>query len=124
MSRSLEPFRRALYAAWVIPYSILVLSFLICYLKLFFHLAGRFKLLFFASGFLYVFGALGIEIIGVTRAYEHGLNDQTYKLIATIEESLELTGIALFNYTLLCFISINFKNRTQTFFSIKYRVTD
>ena len=42
------------YIGWVVPYAILLLVFLVSYIRFFFHLPKRIKFLFAASGFIYV----------------------------------------------------------------------
>lgn len=96
------------YFAWVIPGLVLVGLFLIAYSRFFWHLPVRWKRLFAISGALYVGGALGAELIGGwywERAPDSfGWVDV---LLTTVEEGLEMTGMALFLYTLLEYLRAN-----------------
>jgi hypothetical protein len=54
---------------------------------------------------LYIGGAVGFELVGGYYAELHGEKNLTFNLIATVEETLEMTGIVLFNYALLRYMS-------------------
>ena len=110
-----EPFRSNLQLSgflrfsWVIPVGIFVIFFCISYLKFFLALPKKMKVMFFVSGAVYVFGALGLEMIGGSIYKGDGSLDVTeqsltYMLVTTTEETLEMTGILLFIYTLLQYI--------------------
>ena len=55
---------------------------------------------FLIAGFVYVSGALGMELVGGAYFTTHS-NDVVYGVIATIEEMGEMTGMALFILALL-----------------------
>jgi hypothetical protein len=102
-----EPIRHALdtsgvfYYAWVIPGMGLLLLFGFVYARFFWALDARWKRLFAVSGFVYVAGGLGVELVGgwfVTQFENPGF---TNVLIVTVEEVLEMSGVALFIYTLM-----------------------
>lgn len=97
-----------LYYAWVLPYGILsALVFL--YLRHFLtQLPTKFRNLFLLSGFIYIIGALGFEMMGA--AVDFQLVNKTkfnliYNILYSIEETLEMLGIILFIYALLKYIS-------------------
>lgn len=85
--------------AWTIPAILFVIIFVLVFYRFLLHLPREYKLLFTLSGFLYVFGAAGMEVIGVS------YTDFTYVFLVIIEEILEMGGIILFIYTLLKYIS-------------------
>lgn len=95
-----------LYYAWVIPYSFLVILFAVFFIPVWWKMQKKVRLFFAASGFLYVAGAIGMEMLG-GREYEKMGDMLTYKcaLLAGVEESLEMGGMILLSYTLLCLIS-------------------
>jgi len=93
-----------LYFFWVVPYSMLVILFVVAFLKFFLHLPKKYKWLFSLSGIIFVFGAIGMEIIGAPRAKHFGREDYLYTTYNTIEECMEFIGIILFNYTLMSYI--------------------
>jgi len=74
-------------------------------LRFVFRLDRRPRWLMLGAGFLFVSGALGVEMLGGLRLQERvgslANPDPIYFLAVAIEESLEMLGIALFNYALL-----------------------
>lgn len=102
----------ALYFAWVIPYSALLVIFLAFYFRFLLNLPKKSMILFLLSGTIYISGAIGFELIGGLRAESHGLNNLVYSLITTAEELLEMLGIALFIYSLLVYITEQFNHFT------------
>jgi hypothetical protein len=102
--------------AWVIVAIPVVLGTGILYFKFLFSLPARTRNFVFASALTYVVGALGMEMIGGEYSEQSGFN-MVYATITTIEETLEMFGIALFIYSLLdylkCYqkiIQLNFKH--------------
>ncbi len=71
------------------------------YMPFFFRLSSRWKKLFAASGGVYMGGALGFELVGGTLIKALGEVTFAYELVSTVEESLEMAGVALFIYALL-----------------------
>jgi hypothetical protein len=90
-----------LYFGWVIPGSVLVLAFGCAYLRFFLDLAPKFQRLFGAAGLLYVGGALGVEMLGGRHADLYGLENLSYRMYQTVEESFEMFGLVLFIHALL-----------------------
>lgn len=97
------------YYGWVIPGSILVIIFAILYFRFLLHLPPKSKLLFSIAGVLYVGGAIGMELVSNHYDTLYGVENFTYHMIVTIEETLEMAGIILFIYALLNYISANIK---------------
>ena len=91
--------------AWVVLGALFVLVFVFAFLKFLLHLPARIRNLMFLSGAIFVTGALGFEILSHSHAVVHGQENAVYALLATVEETLEMLGIALFIYTLLLHIS-------------------
>jgi hypothetical protein len=90
-----------LYFAWVIPGSVLVLALGCIYLRFFLALAPQLQWLFGAAALLYVGGALGVEMLGGRHADLYGLENFTYRMYQTVEESFEMFGLVLFIHALL-----------------------
>jgi hypothetical protein len=92
------------YIGWVVPYSILVILFAIIYIPFFLHLSNRIKVLFAAAGFVYVGGALGMELLtgAIGRVVFEG---KLHFLFGIIEELFEMGGIVIFIYALLSYLS-------------------
>lgn len=93
-----------LHYAWVIPGLALLLMFAVVYLRFFLHLPARWKGLFLLSGLLYVTGGLGLELAGGWYDSHFGYESFTYSVLTTIEEMLEMSGAAVFIYTLLSYL--------------------
>lgn len=125
-----EPVRKmlktpdALFFAWVVPYAIFVIVFGISFLKFYLHLPKRFKVLFFLSASIYVFGVLVMEVIGASRTVKYGRADYLYATCTTIEEALEMAGIVIFNYTLLLYIALEYKDKLIRFAVFKFKVIE
>lgn len=94
---------------WVIPGIALVIVLAIYFLRFFLHLPSKTRLAFLLSASLYLAGAIGLELIE-GRYFELYGEDLTYSLMTTIEESLEMAGIIIFNQSLLLYIGENFKD--------------
>lgn len=69
---------------------------------------------FFLSGALFVFGALGIEMIGgyIWTLEGYGNESLAYRICITIEESFEMLSIIYFISTLLAYIK-NYKPKVN-----------
>ncbi len=97
------------YFAWVIPYSIAGIVFLLVYVRFVFRLQSRIRNLFILAGLTYVTGAVGVEMIGGWYSELYGYSI-TYHIIATVEEVLEMTGIVIFIYALMSYIDLELKD--------------
>jgi hypothetical protein len=85
---------------WVIPVSLLLLVFLLFFLRFLHDLAPRYRRLFIASGAVYVAGALGLEAAGGLYAEWDKKAGFVYQLLVHLEETCEMMGIVLYIYTL------------------------
>lgn len=94
-------------AYWDVLNSVFLITFLLSYAKFFFHLPKRSRYLFFIAGSLFVVGAVGVELIGVSY-YPNLYHQPTFfsEIIATVEEFLEMMGIIVFIYALLSYMSM------------------
>ncbi len=97
-----------LYYAWVIPYGIALISLAILYLKFLKSLPPKILKLFLLSGFVFLLGAIGFEMIGGKHVEIHGEENVLTAIYYSIEELLEMLGAALFAYSLLCYIITQF----------------
>ena len=97
------------FIGWVIPYSLLLILFCAAYLRFFFHLPPRFKMLFAGAGVIYVAGALGMELLtgAIGRVVLEG---RLHFLFNIVEESLEMGGVVVFIYALLSYLSAEFRH--------------
>lgn len=105
--RRMFHFTGFLYYAWVIPYGLGVVSLAILYIRFLAKIPYKTRVGFIVAGFIYVMGAIGIEMISAKIAEFHGEQNGVYYLIITVEEFCEMMGIAYFIYTLLKYIQEN-----------------
>ncbi len=95
--------------AWVIPYGIFTIFLFLIYLKFIISLPKKTRYLFVIAGSIYVAGAISLELLeGSQRVY--GKDQIIYVTLVTIEEFLEMTGIVIFIYALLSYISSELKH--------------
>lgn len=95
-----------LYFAWVIPGGIGVLFFLLIFLRFIINLPQKTRRHFLLAGFIYISGAIGCELVGGYIISNHrDFSSYPYLLVVTLEESLEMLGVAVFIYGLLSHIS-------------------
>ena len=118
----ISPFRKSLntsgllYFAWVIPYGIALIVFVLSYLKFLVNLPKNIMILFLVSGVTFVTGAIGFELLGGRQVDLYGRNNLVYSLLYTCEEFLEMLGIVIFIYALLMYIVIQFKSLAITIY--------
>lgn len=94
------------YYAWIIPAIFLLGLFILIYLKFIRSLPQKTRFLFLFAGMLFVIGAIGMEMVGGKIFVMQGENQKSliYAMVATIEETLEMMGTAVFIYALLRYI--------------------
>lgn len=94
-----------IHYTWVllgIPFVLLVAA---GYLKFLLHLPRKTMCLFILAGVTYVGGALITDMINGRQADLHGPGTLTYQMTTVAEEFLEMTGIVVFIYALLTYMS-------------------
>jgi hypothetical protein len=84
-----------------VPGALFALCVAAVYLPFLARLPARTRNLFFLAGFVYVSGAIGFEMVGGRQAALYGDDNLTYKLLAHVEESLEMAGLVVLLYALL-----------------------
>ena len=62
-------------------------------------------MLFISSGIIFVFGAIGVECLGAYNDWQNTTSGRADIIFTTTEEFLEMTGIALFIYTLMRYLN-------------------
>ncbi len=98
-----------LFFPWVIPYGLLLICFAVIYLKFLFGLPRKTRILFIASGMIFISGALGFEILSAKEADLNGYNSIKYCILYTCEEFCEMSGIVIFLYALLLYLKKEIK---------------
>jgi len=91
--REVFDFSGAFHFSWVVVGLLVVALFLVYFIPFFLKKPRAVQIGLSLAGFLYVGGALGIEMLGGAYASAYGELNLTYGLITTIEESFELFGI-------------------------------
>lgn len=91
--------------AWVVPGIALVVVLGLSYLKFLWHLPADSRIAFLVAAAIYLGGAIGFEMIGGSYADTHGIQNMTYSMLATIEETLEMVGAIVFIRALLIYIA-------------------
>jgi hypothetical protein len=89
------------YFAWVIPGSLVTVGLVLLFARFHHRLPVRTRRGLALATALYFTGALVVEALGGWRAEIMGMNNMTHSLIATVEEVLELAGVAVLIVTLL-----------------------
>jgi len=85
---------------WVIPYGFAVLVLAAVYLRFLVQLSRTTRYYFILAALLFLGGAIGVEMLS---AWEKDLNDYTilFCVLYSLEEFLEMIGVAVFIYALL-----------------------
>lgn len=93
-----------LFFAWVVPYSFLVVIFIISYLRFLIQLPKIIRWRLILSGMIFITGAAGLEIISANEADLNGTTTIKYSVLYTVEELLEMLAIVLFCHTLMKYL--------------------
>ena len=97
------------YYAWVIPYGIFLISFtFFYYFKFLPQFSKRIFWLFIISGSIFA-GVIGFEMLAAKNYDSANFSEILNVIYYSIEELLEMLGIALFIYTLLIYIGEEFQ---------------
>ena len=115
----IKPFRRLLDIeggpllwAWVVPATLAVTVFVVVFLPFLGRLPRSTRRGLWAAGVLFVSGAIGMEML--TGTFSLQTTDINYVLSATVEETLEMLGIAFFLSTLLAYIPVGLPDARWT----------
>lgn len=95
-----------LWFAWVVPAVALVAAFAAFFVRFLGRLPRATRRGMVVAGIVFVGGALGVEMIGASYSAAHPMVDLSYVLMVTVEETLEMLGMALLIWTLLAYVPI------------------
>lgn len=95
------------FFAWVIPGLAVVVILGLFFVRFLRYLPATTRRAFLMAATLYLGGAIGAELIGGRHVELHGLGNWTYRIIATIEETLEVAGLVVFIRALLKYCADN-----------------
>ena len=92
-----------LYWLWVIPYGSAVLVLAAVYLRFMIRLSRTTRYYFILAALLFLGGAIGVDMLQAREAYLNIDSDYTilYCVLYSLEEFLEMIGVAVFIYALL-----------------------
>jgi len=90
--------------AWVIPYTLFVIIFLLFYFKFLLRLPRKIMIMLVISGAIYVFGAIGLELFE-GKIFETDGRSIKYLMFTTVEETMEMLGVSYFIYSLVYYLS-------------------
>jgi hypothetical protein len=96
------------YFSWVVPGMLFVGVVFLIFLRFLKSLPMQFRHAFLLSGFVYICGAIGIEMFGGAWDERFGRNF-IYSLFVGFEEGLEMCGIIIFIHTLLSYLQAQVK---------------
>lgn len=110
-----------LHFGWVIPYTLLSAGILIFLIRFLITLPPRTRYIFVLAAIVFISGAVGLEMAGGRFVYVNGDASRrtlTYALIVTLEELLEMVGVALFIYALFSYYIIHLAGPVQWTFEV------
>lgn len=91
------------YFAWAAPAGLFALLGLAAFIPFIRSFPPRLATLLMLSAAIFLFGAVGMEMVGGAMAEAAGLDSLAYRLAANLEEAAELSGVFLFIYVLLAY---------------------
>lgn len=89
------------YFVWTLPALIACGVGLACFLPFILSFKGLDRALLLGSAAVFLAGAIGMEMIGGSVAEVAGIDNLRYRLLATVEETLEFAGLLIFLLFLL-----------------------
>lgn len=84
------------YFAWTVPALIVCVAGLVCFVPFILSFKGVDRLLLVGSAIVFLSGAIGMEMLGGAEAETGGVVTLHYRLLTTVEETLEYAGVLLF----------------------------
>lgn len=91
--------------AWIVPGALFALAVGLGYLRFLRALPAAYRWRFLLSGALFSVSAIALEALEARHDSEHGTETMTYKLLVTVEETVEMGALIFFVATLLRYLS-------------------
>lgn len=113
-----------LYFSWVIPAFVVVGIIGFLFFPFILSLRAPIRNMFFLSGIIYLGGVLGVEMLSGYITYNYGQRSLLYPMTTTVEETLEMFGVAYFIYALLTYIQADLDQKMKISFRKKNSLTD
>jgi hypothetical protein len=92
------------YFVWLLPYALVMLVIAIPYARFVLWLPVRTRRRFVLAGIVFLSGAVGLEIVGGLVHESLGQEGVTFVILESLEDLLEMVGIVIFIYALMCHI--------------------
>lgn len=102
--------RGPLYYSWVVLGAAVVAVFGVVFLPFLRHLPSATRRGFWIAAGLFLGGAIGVELVNSWWASSYGEFNLGYVAITTVEEALEMLGVAVLVYALLAYIPVGLPN--------------
>ena len=103
------------YFVWTVPALVVCLAGLACFVPFILGFNGVDRALLIGSAVVFLAGAIGVEMLGGVEAEIAGIETMKYRLLSTLEETLEFAGLLLFLLFLLRRLRAD-HNRTTIYF--------
>ncbi len=91
------------YYSWIVPYAGLLAVLAVLYSRFLLRLPALTRALIVIAGATYALGVIGLEALAARHDELYGQDNRTFTVLATVEEMLEMAGVALFIYALLAY---------------------
>lgn len=106
--RSIIPVSGLLFYAWVVPVGIFVIVFGLSYVSFLKRLPLEISRMIVLGGFLYVLGAIGLEMIAGSLAStdRSAIDTIPWRVAMTLEETFEMSGIIIFASSLIAYLRL------------------
>lgn len=92
------------FFAWVVPAIGIVVVLAVFFFRFWLSLDRVMRWYFLVGGFIYVGGAVGIEMVDGLVASQFGKDNLAYNLLIIVEETMEMTGVIVFIFGLLRYL--------------------
>ena len=93
-----------LYHTWVVPGGLFTLVVGLSFLRFLGRLPHQTRTSLVVAGFVYVTGALVMEMVSGAYRSRYGEAHLTYAMLTTVEEALEMLGVTMFIHALLAYL--------------------
>jgi hypothetical protein len=103
------------YFSWIIPGLIIVLLISLSLLRFWLSLPKKTKRMIFVSAFMFLLGAIGVEMAAGYYITNIGGFDFGYAIFVIFEEGLEKLGVSIFIYSLILYLKENYNKVSLDF---------
>lgn len=90
---------------WVVIAGLCLIFLAFTYARFLLHLPSKIRYLFVISGVVFLTGAIGAEFVSFHGQPQPATNTLSYQIPMTVEEFLEMAGVAIFIYAILLYLN-------------------